>query len=212
MLPSWAQVKMLGYYTLARFNKSLTPAAQKDLPAIKEQVVRFADDLLAGTSERTYRTVMGKSDKDYIWGSSAVAANQGIALIQAYKLTNDRKYLQGALSNLDYLLGRNAVGYSFLTGFGEKSTRHPHHRPSIADGIEEPVPGLLSGGTNARAIEQDKCPGYTATSPDEMYLDHDCSYAANEIAINWNSPFVYLVSALEALQNQVGSTAAAKQK
>jgi endoglucanase len=209
-LPSWAQVKMLGYYTLARFGKNVTPVAQKDLPAIQEQVVRFADDLLAGTSERTYRTVMGKSERDYIWGSSAVAANQGIALIQAYKLTNNKKYLQGALGNLDYLLGRNAVGYSFLTGFGQKSTRHPHHRPSIADGIEEPVPGLLSGGTNARAKEQDKCPGYTATSPDEVYLDHDCSYAANEIAINWNSPFVYLASALEALQNQVGTTASVK--
>ena len=209
-LPSWAQVKMLGYYTLARFSKNLTPIAQKDLPAIKKQLVAFADDLLAGTAARTYRTVMGKSEKDYIWGSSAVAANQGIALIQAYKLTSDKKYLQGALGNLDYLLGRNAVGYSFLTGFGEKSTLHPHHRPSIADGIAEPVPGLLSGGTNARAAQQDKCPGYTATSPDEVYLDQDCSYAANEIAINWNSPFVYLASALEALQTQVSSATVAR--
>ncbi|QMU26740.1 glycoside hydrolase family 9 protein [Adhaeribacter radiodurans] len=209
-LPSWAQVKMLGYYTLARFSKNLTPLAQKDLPEIKKQIVQFADDLLAGTAERTYRTVMGKTEKDYIWGSSAVAANQGIALIQAYKLTNNKKYLQGALGNLDYLLGRNAVGYSFLTGFGKKSTMHPHHRLSIADGIEEPVPGLLSGGTNARAKEQDKCSGYTATSPDEVYLDQDCSYASNEIAINWNSPFVYLASALEALQNQISSAVTAK--
>ncbi|RDC61825.1 glycoside hydrolase family 9 protein [Adhaeribacter pallidiroseus] len=209
-LPSWAQVKTLGYYTLARFSKNLTPAAQKDLPAIKKQIGQFADELLAGVAERSYRTVMGKSERDYIWGSSAVAANQGIALVQAYKLTNDKKYLQGALSNLDYLLGRNAVGYSFLTGFGKKSTMHPHHRPSVADGIVEPVPGLLSGGTNARAKEQDKCPGYTATSPDEVYLDQDCSYASNEIAINWNSPFVYLASAIEALQNQVGATASVK--
>ncbi|QNF35671.1 glycoside hydrolase family 9 protein [Adhaeribacter swui] len=206
-LPSWPQVKMLGYYTLARFNKNLTPIAQKDVPGIQKQLVQFADDLLAGAAERTYRTVMGKTEKDYIWGSSAVAANQGIALIQAYKLTSDKKYLQGALGNLDYLLGRNAVGYSFLTGFGKKSTMHPHHRLSVADGVEEPVPGLLSGGTNARAKEQDKCAGYTATSPDEVYIDHDCSYASNEIAINWNSPFVYLASAIDALQNQIGTVA-----
>lgn len=165
---------------------------------------------MAGVLERTYRTIMGKSEKDYIWGSSSVAANQGIALIQAYKLTANKKYLEGAIFNLDYLLGRNAVGYSFLTGFGEKSTRHPHHRPSIADGIVEPVPGLLSGGTNARANVQDKCAGYTTTFPDEMYLDHDCSYASNEIAINWNAPFVYLTSALEALQYQAGFAVAAK--
>lgn len=210
ILPSWAQVKILGYYTLARFGKNLTPIAQKDLPGIKKQIIQFTDDLVAGVAARAYRTVMGKSEKDYNWGSSSGAANQGIALVQAYQLTDDKKYLRAALANLDYLLGRNAVGYSFLTGFGTKATMHPHHRPSIADGIAEPVPGLLSGGTNARANEQDKCPGYPATSPDEMYLDHDCSYASNEIAINWNAPFVYLASALEALQYQAGWATAAK--
>ena len=202
-LPSWAQVRLLGYYTLLRFGDNLTPLGKKDLPELKKRVVSFADNLLAGVTERTYRTVMGKTESDYIWGSSSVAANQGIALIQAYNITKDKKYLEGALSNLDYLLGRNATGYSFLTGYGEKSTVNPHHRPSVADKITEPVPGLLSGGTNARANQQDKCAGYTSTSPDEVYIDDNCSYASNEIAINWNSPFVYLASALEALQSKI---------
>ena len=202
-LPSWAQVRLLGYYTLLRFSDNLTPTGKKDLPELKNRLTSFADDLIAGVNERTYRTVMGKTESDYIWGSSSVAANQGIALIQAYKITGNSKYLIGALSNLDYLLGRNATGYSFLTGYGEKSTANPHHRVSVADGITEPVPGLLSGGTNARASQQDKCQGYTATSPDEVYLDDNCSYASNEIAINWNSPFVYLASALEALQTKI---------
>ena len=148
---------------------------------------------------------MGKSASDYIWGSSAVAANQGIALIQAYRLTDDKSYLDAALANLDYLLGRNAVGYSFVTGFGHKTPMHPHHRPSVADGIDVPVPGLLSGGTNANAARQDKCAGYTTTIADEVYLDADCSYASNEIAINWNAPLVYLATALEALQDKMST-------
>lgn len=201
-LPSWPQVRLLGYYTLTRFADELTPAAQKDLPEIKKRIVSFADELMDGASDRSYRTVMGKTEKDYIWGSSAVAANQGIALIQAYQLTNDKKYIKAALSNLDYLLGRNATGYSFLTGFGEKPIMHPHHRPSIADGIEEPVPGLLSGGPNARADKQDNCATYTSTFADEMFTDDNCSYASNEIAINWNAPFVYLAGAIEALQDK----------
>ena len=203
-LPSWPQVRLLAYYTLLRNSNNLTPVAQNDIAEIKKRLINFADELLDGTAATAYRTVMGKSKDDYIWGSSSVAANQGIALVQAYQVTGDKKYLQAALSNLDYLLGRNATGYSFLTGYGEKSTMHPHHRPSIADGIEEPVPGLLSGGTNANAPKQDNCTGYTATSPDEMYLDADCSYASNEIAINWNAPLVYLAGALEALQQKAG--------
>ncbi|AHM60878.1 glycoside hydrolase family protein [Flammeovirgaceae bacterium 311] len=203
-LPAWPQVRLLGYYTLLRHEKSLTAAAQKDLPEIKKRMLAFADNLMEGASERSYRTVMGKTERDYIWGSSSVAANQGIALIQAYKLTGDKKYLQGALSNLDYLLGRNATGYSFVTGFGDKPIMNPHHRPSVADGVEEPVPGLLSGGPNARAAQQDKCPTYQSTFADEVFTDEDCSYASNEIAINWNAPMVYLASAIEALQAKPG--------
>ncbi|WP_224995601.1 glycoside hydrolase family 9 protein [Cesiribacter sp. SM1] len=199
-LPSWPQVRLLGYYTLLRHENNLTPAAQKDLPEIKKRVIAFANQLMEGSAERSYRTVMGKSEKDYIWGSSSVAANQGIALIQAYQLTGDKKYLSGALSNLDYLLGRNATGYSFVTGYGDKPVMNPHHRPSVADAVAEPVPGLLSGGPNARAAQQDKCTTYQSTSPDEVFTDDDCSYASNEIAINWNAPLVYLASAVEALQ------------
>lgn len=203
-LPTWNQVRLLGYYSLARFEKRMSPRAKKDFPEVKRRLVAFADELLADVPTRSYRTVMGKSARDFNWGSSANAANQGIALIQAYQLTGDKKYITGALSNLDYLLGRNATGYSLLTGFGKKSVMNPHHRPSVADGIPEPVPGLLSGGPNAMAPRQDKCPGYTATSPDEVFLDHDCSYASNEIAINWNAPMVYLANALEALQQKAG--------
>jgi endoglucanase len=173
---------------------------------LKKQLVQFADELAQGATQRSYATVMGKTAKDYIWGSSAVAANQGIALIQAYRLTGDKKYMNYALSNLDYLLGRNATGYSFLTGYGDKTPMHPHHRPSIADGVKEPVPGLLSGGTNANAHKQDKCTTYQSTIADETFTDDDCSYASNEIAINWNAPFAYLAAAIEALQSKVGYT------
>jgi endoglucanase len=31
------------------------------------------------------------------------------------------------------------------------------------------------------------------------WLDHDCSYASNEIAINWNAPLVYVAAAIESL-------------
>ncbi|GAB3316071.1 glycoside hydrolase family 9 protein [Larkinella ripae] len=199
-LPSWAQVRLLGYYTLARFEKKLSPLGQKDLPQLKKQLTGFADELIRDVDKQAYQTVMGKSARDYIWGSSAVAANQGIALIQAYRLTNDKKYLRHALTNLDYLLGRNATGFCFVTGFGDQPVMNPHHRPSVADGIEAPVPGLLSGGPNGNAPKQDKCEGYTATSADEMFIDASCSYASNEIAINWNAPLVYLAGALEALQ------------
>lgn len=200
-LPTWNQVQLLAYYSLLRNEKNLTSIAKKDIPNLKQKLTTFADELLLGVENQAFNTVMGKTAKDYMWGSSSHAANQGIALLQVYRINSDKKYLKGALSNLDYLLGRNATGYSFLTGFGSKQVMFPHHRPSEADGIKEPVPGLLSGGPNPG--QQDKCEGYPTKIADESFLDVTCSYSTNEIAINWNAPMVYLTAAIEVLQRKL---------
>jgi endoglucanase len=199
-LPSWNQVQLLGYYSLIRNEKNVpTPAPM--LSTMKDQVVALANDLAKNVAQRSYMTVMGGSPRDFIWGSSSVAANQGIVLINAYKITGDKKYIDNALTNVDYLLGRNATGYSFVTGHGDKTPMHIHHRPSEADGIAEPVPGLLSGGPNPG--KQDGCV-YASSIPNEAFTDDVCSYASNEIAINWNAPLVYLLGSMEALQDTVG--------
>jgi endoglucanase len=206
-LPSWGQVRTLASYTLARLGNDLTPLARRDAPKLKKQLLALADNLAAGAPARAYQTVMGKSAADYNWGSNANAANQGIALVQAYRLSGDRQYLLAALTNLDYLLGHNATGYCYVTGCGAHSPQHPHHRLSEADGVLAPIPGLLVGGPNPG--RQDGC-HYPSTLPDMAYDDEVCSYASNEIAINWNAPLVYLAAALEALQGPAGDLRGAK--
>ena len=197
-IPTWNQVQLLAYYSLLRNEKKLTDLAINDLRNLKKRLTDFADELILGIDNQAFNTIMGKSAKDFMWGSSSHAANQGIALLQVYKINADKKYLAAALGNLDYLLGRNATGYSFLTGFGTKQVMFPHHRQSEADGIIEPIPGFLSGGPNPG--QQDRCEGYPSKIADESFLDVSCSYSTNEIAINWNAPMVYLTSAIEALQ------------
>ena len=199
-LPSWANVRMLGFYTLLRNQARVEKAMQPAVRILQQRLLSFADSLLLPVPQNAFQTVMGRSKRDFNWGSNANAANQGIALIYAYFNSKDEKYLHGALSNLDYLLGRNATGYCFITGIGSRSTLHPHHRPSVADGITAPVPGLLAGGPNPG--RQDKC-AYEFTEPETAYADIDCAYASNEIAINWNAPLVYLANAMEALQYAV---------
>lgn len=179
----------------------LSISLRNDLPLIRARILRLADNYIAKQPQSAFRTVMGQSRRDFSWGGSSVAANQGIVLVYAWKLTRNKQYLDAALSNMDYLLGRNATGYSFLTGAGSKPVMHPHHRPSIADGVTDPVPGLLSGGPNPG--RQDGCV-YEHTEPETAFSDTACSYASNEIAINWNAPLVYLANALEALKGKAG--------
>jgi endoglucanase len=199
-LPTWGNVRLLGYYSLLRNEATLTGWARQDIADIKRRLTTAADLMTDSVEHTAYLTVMGKSSGDFNWGSNSNAANQGVLLIQAYRLTGNKKYLKYALSNLDYLLGRNATGYCYVTGQGFKSPMHPHHRPSGADGIEEPIPGFLVGGPNPG--EQD---GVKLTSkvPDEAYEDDEEGYAINEVAINWNAPMVYLVNSIEALIGRV---------
>ena len=196
-IPSWNDVSMLGYYSLLRHEESIAIEFHPLTTFAKNHLVLLADNMIERKNQQPYQNVMGASESDFIWGSSSVAANQGIVLLNAYRASHNRKYLNAALSNLDYLLGRNATGYSFVTGYGHKTPMHIHHRPSEADGIAEPIPGLLSGGPNPGM--QDKC-SYSSSVPDEAYVDDVCSYASNEVAINWNAPLVYLVCAIEAEQ------------
>ncbi|MEJ7589562.1 MAG: glycoside hydrolase family 9 protein [Ferruginibacter sp.] len=202
VLPSWSNVRMLGYFTMAQLKNDLPSFAKATADLLAKRVVDFADTYLAKIAVNAFGTVMGGSAKEFNRGSNSNAANQGIALINAYLIKKDKRYINAALSNLDYLLGRNATGYSFVTGIGSKPTIRPHHRPSIADGIEDPVPGLLAGGPNPGMQDHAY---YEHTDPETAYSDTDASYASNEIAINWNAPAVYLFVAIEALQKQAGN-------
>ncbi|HLW07801.1 MAG TPA: glycoside hydrolase family 9 protein, partial [Marinilabiliaceae bacterium] len=108
------------------------------------------------------------------------------------------KYLNSALSDLDYILGRNATGYCFVTGFGQQKVMNIHHRPSAADGVEDPVPGFLAGGPNIATFAD--CPkAKRSRFPAKSFVDLECSYSTNEIAINWNAPLIYLSGGLDAL-------------
>ena len=200
-LPSWANVGTLGYYSLLRFGKELSSLNSNDISLMKDKIMNMANEYIRKVPANAFSTVMGQSVRDFSWGGNSVAANQGILLIKAYQLSGDKKYVDYALTNLDYLLGRNATGYCFVTGMGSKSPMFPHHRESTADGIVDPVPGLLVGGPNPGM--QDKC-AYEFKEPETAYSDNVCAYASNEIAINWNAPIVYLANAIEALQYAVG--------
>ncbi|WP_286760316.1 glycoside hydrolase family 9 protein [Salegentibacter sp. UBA1130] len=202
-IPAWPNVNTLALYSLARHRKNYKNSELVNIHAIIEQLTQMANNLVTSSKSSAYAIPIGINESDFVWGSNSTAANQGILLLNVYEITGDRKYLDAANSNLDYLLGRNATGFSFLTGFGEKSTRDPHHRPSEADDNEDPVPGLLAGGPNPGQQDKNECAEkYTAAHkhPATSYIDNRCSYASNEIAINWNAPFVYLANAIEAIQ------------
>ncbi len=191
--PSWNNVTALGMYSLA--DARFEGYSRIDPDSIAKVITTSAAPFRARADTTAYGVPMGSNE--FGWGSNSMDANDGMLLLQAFRHTGDSSYLRAAVGALDYLLGRNATGYSFVTGYGSNTPMIPHHRPSTADGVREPVPGLLVGGPNPG--QQDKCVGYPSILPALSYLDVECSYSTNEIAINWNAPYAYLAGGVEAM-------------
>ena len=195
-LQSWSNDLMLEAFTIAT-NPEVFEAA--DVDTAKALIFALADSYVASLDKNGFGVAM--TNNDFFWGSNSVAANKGMVLIHAYILSKDEKYLNAAIGLVDYLLGRNPLDKSYLTGFGVNPVMNPHHRVSQADGIEAPVPGMLSGGPNASANDAGTCRlDYAKDKPPaEAYYDNSCSFASNEVAINWNAPFAYLVGSIQAI-------------
>ncbi|TKG96966.1 cellulase [Puteibacter caeruleilacunae] len=192
-VPSWRNTAMLGIYSLTRNGRQLLNNQQFNV--VKNHLLKEADRLSEAYYHSTNKIAFGNRNEDYKWGSNAIAANQGMLLIHAWKLTGKQVYFDAGLSNVDYLLGRNTVAYTYVTGFGDRNPMFPHHRISKADGVEDPIPGLLVGGASlSKSIDKFNLPKY----PAKRYIDEYSCYVTNEVAINWNAPLVYLLGAFVA--------------
>lgn len=203
--PHWRFVEELGLFSLAK-----NAARMKDDPKFEDvdfegarnKIVHMGKALRNHKAVSAYGISMGTQAADFNWGSNGVCANEGFVLLQTFLLTGEKSYLEAANSNLDYLLGRNALNFGFITGFGPSSARHPHQRLIEADGIDDPIPGFLVGGPNSGQEDIMFCKGkYKSQLPATSYVDDHCSWASNEIAINWNAALSYLANGIEAIRS-----------
>ncbi|MFI5183566.1 MAG: glycoside hydrolase family 9 protein, partial [Vicinamibacteria bacterium] len=185
--PAWPSVAPMALWTYVLGTKSDARLAE----GIRADSLAAADAIVERSNHNGYRISLTPSD--YVWGSNGVAANYGVQLLVANVLRADARYVETAMENLHYLLGRNTFSLSFVTQVGANPFRHPHHRPSGADDEPEPWPGLLSGGPN-RSRQDPAMAKLADLPPARMYLDEEASYATNEIAINWNAPLVFLLA------------------
>ena len=186
--PSWQRVGSLALWTYMLDHSSNRRA--RDI--IRHSTLKTADALVVRTFKNAYGHCL--TTKDHVWGSNGVVANYGVQLLIANAVKPDVRFVEAALENLHYLLGRNTFSTSWVTQLGENPFRQPHHRPSQADDNSKPWPGLLSGGPN-RSRQDPAMTKLANLPPAKMYIDDWESYVTNEIAINWNAPLVFVLAA-----------------
>lgn len=161
--------------------------------SLKNSIIQAADQLVATTATNDYFQPITV----FNWGSNSDVLNAAMIIAQAYRITKKPEYLATVQEITDYVFGKNATGYSFITGYGDKTPINIHHRQSAGDGIEAPVPGFISGGPNMAKQDRNDVTYSENTSPMNSWVDQTPSYASNEICLNWNSVAIYVLGFLE---------------
>ncbi|MGB5636340.1 MAG: glycoside hydrolase family 9 protein, partial [Waterburya sp.] len=155
---------------------------------IKTKIQQRADLLLAKVNKSAYHI----ANDNFIWNSNRMTAEEGITLVYAYILTQNKDYLNAAIDQLDYILGRNYFNQTFITDIGTKHVKHINHPFAVAKKII--IPGLVVGGPNSDAQD-----GMVAKNQGQLsYIDDARSYSTNQYAIDNNASLISLIVNLTA--------------
>lgn len=189
---SWGDVAPLGTISLAM--------VQQDAKA-RAALVKSAEEILAIVVGDANGYASPLLASGYEWGSNSTVLNRAIVLALAYDFGGDVRFLNAAIEGMNTLLGRNALNFSFVSGYGTQALAHPHHRfwaNQPASGFPPPPPGVLAGGPNGNPDDPTaRAAGLVGKPPAKSYTDEMGSYTTNEVAINWNAPLAWLAAALD---------------
>ncbi|WP_024871622.1 glycoside hydrolase family 9 protein [Tolumonas lignilytica] len=192
----WQGVGSAGTITLAMVPNKLD---KKDVEKARAAIIAAADGYQQAVDKEGY--LIPYQAKEYPWGSNSNLTNRSIFLGLAYDFTGKRKYLQAMADAMDYILGRNPMDQSYVSGYGFRPLKNPHHRfwaHSLDPASPLVPPGVISGGPNSinfsdpvAATLKGKCIGQTC------WKDEIGAWTLNEVTVNWNAPFLWTTSVLD---------------
>ncbi len=123
--------------------------------------------------------------------------NNTVIIATAYDISGDAKYRDGVLQGIDYILGRNALNRSFVTGYGRVYSHNQHSRwyaHQLNSKLPNPPPGTLAGGPNSGLQDNVSRAKLKGCAPQFCYIDDIMAWSTNELAINWNSSLAWVSS------------------
>jgi len=187
---TWAATAALGRLDLATVESSYSGR-----DAARASVVALADRYLAAATAHPFG-IPFEADTRFAWGSNSAILNNLVVIGTAFDLTHDERYAAATIEGMDYLLGRNALDTSYVTGFGSTYSTNQHSRwfaHTLDESLPPPPVGSLAGGPNVGLEDPVAAQAFVAgCAPQRCYLDDVQSYSTNEITVNWNSALAWV--------------------
>jgi endoglucanase len=176
-----------------------------DLAQARQALITAADALLARAATDAYGSPLGT----YGWGSNGDMLNAGMLLALAHDISGDARYRTGALATLDYVLGRNPLDRSYVTGYGARPFMNAHHRfwaHAFDPSYPTPPPGVMAGGANARLEGLSTSDPLVGCAPMKCWRDDAQAYSLAEVTVNWNAPLAWMAAWVSELGTNPAST------
>ncbi len=138
-------------------------------------------------------------------GSNSTIANNALIMAYAYDATDDKKYLNGALQAVDYIFGRNGLGFSYVTGCGSYHANYPvdeywgyeldKNYPKAPDGVMVggPYTWVADQYVRSLGLAPDKTP------PQKCYADSIEAWSVNSPALDWQAGLVWNMAFFEEI-------------
>jgi endoglucanase len=193
---TWDHVQALGTISLAL--SDALPAGER--AACRAAVRAAADQYVALMRGQGYRVPFTPGAKGFPWGSNSFVLNNAVILGLAFDFFGEARHRDAAADAMDYLLGRNPLDQSYVTGFGARPLEHPHHRfwaHQANAKYPPPPPGAVSGGPNSGLQDPyAQAAGLAGCAPEACFVDDIEAWSVNEIAINWNAPLAWVAAFL----------------
>ena len=197
----WGSTSALGNLSLLSAPNKLGKAP---LATLKKNILATADRYVQLSQNEGYGLPFTtNAEGEFPWGSNSSVLNNGIVLGVAYDLSGDDKYLQAVTQGMDYLLGRNAMDQSYITGYGERPLMNPHHRFwafQTNNSFPHAPPGAVSGGPNTGLEDPIAAARLQGCAAQKCFVDDIDSWSTNEITINWNAPLAWVTAFLDSVK------------
>lgn len=188
----WANTWNTGFFSYLK-------AANPDTGVVSWYTAKFQqwfNDKVSRYNESAWKSII--KDGNYYWGITMQVADTPMEMIIGTKLlgtfeSNRTIINKITYSQLDWILGQNPVGVSFVSGYGDNSVKYPFSIMYRTDGLPGVPKGYLVGGPNK--FSNDVTIGNQISRfAAKNYNDNFQEWTTNEHTVYWNSGLVFVAA------------------
>ncbi|MFC5470439.1 glycoside hydrolase family 9 protein [Cohnella suwonensis] len=188
----WAITWNTGFFSYLK-------AANPDAGVVSWYATKFQqwfNDKVTRSNASPWNSVV--KDGNYYWGITMQIVDTPMEMIIGSKLLGTFASNKAAIdeltySQLDWILGQNPVGTSFVSGYGDNAVKYPFSIIFRTDNLPGVPKGYLVGGPN-RYSNDIAVGNQISRFAAKNYHDNFQEWTTNEHTIYWNSGLVFVAA------------------